>query len=140
MTEIIIFLLIFPPTIKEPDNIQFYDEYALNYMSIRTFEVILSRLKYKQSKIKTRQGYSFASHLSWFFTQSPRTTGIVGGDKFVSDMTEKLNESATNKNISHNQRSAAKRISILFKELDNNYRESLENEGCGNQIHVTITR
>ena len=30
---LIIFLLIFPSTIKEPDNIQFYDEYALKIRS-----------------------------------------------------------------------------------------------------------
>ena len=30
---LIIFLLIFPPTIKEPDNIQFYDEYTLKLRS-----------------------------------------------------------------------------------------------------------
>jgi len=30
---LIVFLLIFSPTIKEPDNIQFYDEYALKLRS-----------------------------------------------------------------------------------------------------------
>jgi hypothetical protein len=30
---VIIFLLIFSPTIKEPDNIQFYDEYTLKLRS-----------------------------------------------------------------------------------------------------------
>ena len=30
---LIIFLLIFSPTIKEPDNIQFYDEYTLKLRS-----------------------------------------------------------------------------------------------------------
>ena len=30
---LIVFLLIFSPTIKEPDNIQFYDEYTLKLRS-----------------------------------------------------------------------------------------------------------
>ena len=118
----------------------FYDEYAVNYMSTSTFEVILSKLRYKQADVKTWQGYSFASHLSWYFTQKPRTTGIVGGDDFVSDITVELDKAATNKKLPDNQRSAAQKIAGLLQELDRNYRAVLEGEGCGNQIRITITR
>jgi len=118
----------------------FYDEYAINYMTTNTFEVILPKLHYKHAEVLTRQGYSFASHLSWYFTEKPRTTGIVGGDNFVSDISTQLFKTTTNKNFSENQRSAATKITGLLQELDRNYRAILEGEDCGNQIRVTIKR
>lgn len=118
----------------------FYDEHAVNYMTTNTFEVILSKLDYKQSDIVTRQGYSFASHLSWYFTGMPRTTGAVGGDNFISDVGTQLSKTTTDKTLSDNQRSAAKKITGLLQQFDRDYRTALEDEGCGNQIRVTITR
>lgn len=118
----------------------FYDEYAVNYMTTKTFEVILSKLHYKQAHVVTRQGYSFASHLSWYFTDKPRTTGIVGGDNFVSDISSQLFKATTNKMLSENQRSAATKITGLLQQLDRDYRAAMESEGCGNQIRVTIKR
>ena len=118
----------------------FYDEYAVNYMTTNTFKVILSKLHYKKADVVTRQGYSFASHLSWHFTEKPRTTGIVGGDNFVSDISTQLFKATMNKKLSENQRSAAKKIKELFQQFDRDYRATLEDEDCGNQIRVTIKR
>jgi SAM-dependent methyltransferase len=117
----------------------FYDEYSVNYMTLQSIEIILSKLNYTKANVMTRQGYSFASHLNWYFTEKPRTTGIVGGDNFVFDITEELNKSVINKNLPSNRRSAAQKISELFKEFDSNYRAVLEEESCGNQICFEIT-
>jgi hypothetical protein len=108
-------------------------------MTLQSIEIILSKLNYTKANVMTRQGYSFASHLNWYFTEKPRTTGIVGGDNFVFDITAELNKSVINKNLPSNRRSAAQKISELFKEFDSNYRAVLEDESCGNQICFEIT-
>ena len=116
----------------------FYDEHAINYMSTKTFEVILSKLRYKKANVLTRQGYSFGSHLCWYFTEKPRTTGIVGGDDFVSDISTQILKATTNEHLAERQRSAAMKITGLLQEFDKDYRAILEGEDCGNQIRVTI--
>jgi hypothetical protein len=118
----------------------FYDEYSVNYMSLQTVKVILSKLNYTQADVVTRQGYSFASHLNWYFTEKPKTTGIVGGDNFISDISTQLIQTSKNKNLWEKQYSVATEIAELLQKFDTDYRAILEAEDCGNQIHFNINR
>jgi 2-polyprenyl-3-methyl-5-hydroxy-6-metoxy-1,4-benzoquinol methylase len=114
----------------------FYDEHAVNYMTPHTVERMLARVRVRTAEVSTRQGYSFVNHLSWFLTQAPRTTGVVGGDNFVSDITAQLRRDASLTELTAEQRTLAARLADLITGLDAEYRHLLEDYRYGNQIRV----
>jgi SAM-dependent methyltransferase len=114
----------------------FYDEHAVNYMTPCTVERLFARLRGLAAEITTRQGYSFVNHSSWFLTQAPRTTGVVGGDNFVSDMLMQLHPEVTIAEWDSKRRVLATRLADLIRSFDVEYRRALEREQYGNQIRV----
>ena len=51
-------------------------------------KILIEKVKNKDIsyRLSTEQGYSFYNHLSWYFTNKPKTTGIVGGDNFTNEI------------------------------------------------------
>jgi len=112
----------------------FFEKMTVAYYSVKAIKKMLSRLADKHSfsfHVKTRQGYSFLNHTNWYFSGTPRTTGMVGGDNFISDIVNVLRLS---------KRKPSKEISGLIENFDRRYRSLIEKQGLGNQIIVTITR
>jgi len=118
----------------------FYDQHAINYLTPRAVERLVQRLRKSSAVCTTRQGYSFVNHLSWFLTGAPRTTGVVGGDNFVSDILAQLRPDTVVDGWGGAPRALAARLAELIADLDSNYRGVLEQHGYGNQIHLVITR
>jgi 2-polyprenyl-3-methyl-5-hydroxy-6-metoxy-1,4-benzoquinol methylase len=116
---------------NEGFNRFFYDEFAINYFSVKAAENFTKCLPISKYNIYTKQGYSFLNHSSWHFTDKPRTTGIVGGDLFVKDLTNSFN----NSRIIFN-----KEIINLFNDFDIKYKEILENNDFGNQIVMILDK
>ena len=81
-------------------------------------------------KLHTKQNYSFINHLNWYLTNAPKTTGIVGGDNFLEEYSDKLN----------NELSFTSEIKQLMKNFDDAYKTILENHHFGNQIHLMIEK
>ena len=109
----------------------FYDEFAINYFSVKSAKKFVKHLPLSKFKIYTKQGYSFLNHISWHFTNKPRTTGIVGGDLFVNDLTNLIDSSSVPfKNEMIN----------LFNQLDINYKSILEKNDFGNQIIMILKK
>jgi 2-polyprenyl-3-methyl-5-hydroxy-6-metoxy-1,4-benzoquinol methylase len=118
----------------------FYDEHAINYMSARTVERMFARVTGIEADIVTRQGYSFVNHVSWHLTQAPRTTGIVGGDRFVSDIMGQLRPDASFNEWDARQRALAARLADLLTSFDVEYRRTLEEAKYGNQIRIVARK
>jgi 2-polyprenyl-3-methyl-5-hydroxy-6-metoxy-1,4-benzoquinol methylase len=119
----------------------FYDEYAINYMTPRTVEVMLARLSKRDSIVTTRQGYSFVNHISWFLTQAPRTTGVVGGDNFVRAIDALLRPDEADATKSDTARQVlAGDLAGLIERFDVEYRRILERGRYGNQIRFMVTK
>jgi 2-polyprenyl-3-methyl-5-hydroxy-6-metoxy-1,4-benzoquinol methylase len=115
----------------------FYDEHAINYFSPTAVKSLIARSLAGGSTITTRQGYSFANHVTWFLTNAPRTTGVVGGDNYIRDMLAKLNATASN---SAKDPQVAARLAELISDFDRRYKEYLERHSIGNQIRVDIRK
>jgi hypothetical protein len=107
----------------------FYDEFAINYFTPKSIDRFASKLFVKGYEVETKQGYSFVNHVSWYFTNAPRTTGIVGGDKFITDITELL---ATSDSPFKDEMIA------LIKKFDLDYKTLIEKNSYGNQVYLTI--
>jgi len=118
----------------------FYDEHAINYMTVRTVERLVMRLSKADVLIETRQGYSFINHVSWFLTQAPRTTGVVGGDNFVEDILEKLQSRQEYTGSDDHEGQLAIKLRDLIGAFDRDYRNLLEEASYGNQIRFTVRR
>jgi 2-polyprenyl-3-methyl-5-hydroxy-6-metoxy-1,4-benzoquinol methylase len=117
----------------------FYDEHSINYLTQRSVERIVERLRRRDAVVATRQGYSFVNHVSWFLTQAPRTTGVVGGDNFVDDIVALLR--ATPSVVRDDrQRAAATQLADLIASFDRQYRRLLETNQYGNQVHCVVHR
>ncbi len=116
----------------------FYDEHSINYLTPRTVERIMERLGRRKVVITTRQGYSFVNHLSWFLTNAPRTTGIVGGDAFINGITATLTRDEPDSRWDVERRSLAARASELISAFDAQYRKLFEAERYGNQIRFLV--
>jgi 2-polyprenyl-3-methyl-5-hydroxy-6-metoxy-1,4-benzoquinol methylase len=109
----------------------FYDECAINYFTPKTLRNIFEKSKFSELNIVTKQGYSFINHMSWHLTESPRTTGIVGGDSFLNLLVSKMDNSNVNfKN----------QIIQLFEEFNLNYKSILEKNEFGNQIICSLNK
>lgn len=118
----------------------FYDEHAISYMTVRTVENLVLRLFKSGASIETRQGYSFVNHMSWYLTQAPRTTGVVGGDNFVEDILEKLHSIKEHTGSDDHRRQLAIKLRGLISAFDRDYRHLLEEGSYGNQIRFTVKR
>ncbi len=110
----------------------FYDETAIAYYSVRALNNLTAIFTELSScAIKTKQGYSFINHLSWYLTQKPRTTGMVGGDRYVNDISVTL---------SSNSHELGQKLANLIELFDRQYRESIELHGWGNQIICKLVK
>jgi 2-polyprenyl-3-methyl-5-hydroxy-6-metoxy-1,4-benzoquinol methylase len=118
----------------------FYDENAVNYMTPRTIERLFARVRGVTAGITTRQGYSFVNHASWFLTNAPRTTGVVGGDNFLSDITTQLRWQTDARNPDADQQALAERLATLVARFDAEYRQALEGAQYGNQIRIVASK
>ncbi len=120
----------------------FYDEHAINYMSPLSLRRAIERLEAGESSVATRQGYSIVNHVSWFLTNGPRTTGVVGGDNFIRDIVSRLKE--TERADSGESRGLlgppAGKLAEMIANFDSSYKEYLESRELGNQIHVVIRK
>jgi hypothetical protein len=118
----------------------FYDEHAVNYMTTRSVERIAEMLR-RRAEITTVQGYSVVNHLSWFLTNAPRTTGVVGGDNFVRDITALLHpEPGAVPEWDIGRHALAGRLADLITSFDAEYRRALEESQYGNQIRFVISK
>jgi len=109
----------------------FYDEFAINYFTPKSIERFASKLPSKSYEVTTKQGYSFVNHVSWYFTNAPRTTGIVGGDRFITDITELLAASDS---------SFKDEMISLIRKFDLDYKALIEKYNYGNQIYLIIRK
>jgi 2-polyprenyl-3-methyl-5-hydroxy-6-metoxy-1,4-benzoquinol methylase len=117
----------------------FYDEHAINYLSPRAVERLVAKLHKRSAVITTRQGYSVVNHCSWFLTNAPRTTGVVGGDNFVRDILAQLGDDASPEG-SRARRALAPQLAELIAACDRQYRSVLEENQYGNQIRLVVTK
>jgi hypothetical protein len=118
----------------------FYDEHAINYLTPRAVERMLARLRKRNSAVTTRQGYSFVNHVSWFLTNAPRTTGVVGGDNFIPEILQQLRQVGETGGRGAECAALAGRLADLIAGFDAEYRRILEEDLYGNQIRFVITR
>ena len=109
----------------------FYDEHAINYFTVKSMHRFAEKLSASSFVVSSRQGYSIVNHLSWFLINAPRTTGIVGGDKFLKDINELLTTSGL---------SFSDEVILLINQFDQNYKKLLEVNDYGNQIHLIIKK
>lgn len=119
----------------------FYDEHAINYLSPRSIDRIVDRLTKSTATVETRQGYSFVNHVSWFLTNAPRTTGIVGGDGFIKQIGERLRSVGAPQNRTAEPKPGlARELADLIDRMDVEYRQVLERGRYGNQIRFVVRR
>lgn len=109
----------------------FYDEHAINYFTVKSMHRFAEKLSASSFVVSSRQGYSIVNHVSWYLTNAPRTTGIVGGDKFLIDINEFLKTSGL---------SFSDEVVSLVNQFDQNYKRLLEANDYGNQIHLIIKK
>ena len=115
----------------------FYDFHAINYFSPKAISALCERAGGSQKvQIETRQGYSFMNHASWYLTGRPRTTGVVGGDRFVEDITYEWGQGQHLGSVDEARIEAAR----LLKKFDADYRNLLCRHELGNQIFAIVTR
>jgi len=101
----------------------FHNEFSVSYFSVRALEQALAQLP-ASSSVRTIEGYSIVSHLSWFLTNAPRTTGVVGGDHLVEEIAARVGGD----------------VAKLVVDMDARYRTLLEESSLGNQLHAVVTR
>ena len=92
---------------------------------------IFDQIELSNPQIKSKQGYSFLNHVSWHFTNAPRTTGIVGGDAFMNDLKSKMNNSSV---------SISSEFYQLIDKFNKEYQSMLEQNDYGNQITCHISK
>jgi hypothetical protein len=112
-------------------------------MSPATLRRMVERLRAGKSSVVTRQGYSIVNHISWFLTNGPRTTGVVGGDNFIRDIVARLRETErgeSTETAGDPLGPSAGTLAEMIGRFDASYREFLESQQLGNQIHVVIEK
>jgi hypothetical protein len=124
----------------------FYDEHAINYFAPRSVDRLIERVKGK-AKVVSRQGYSFVNHVSWFLTNGPRTTGVVGGDNFARDILAQMRAGEavtggrpTDAADAKKTEEAAIGLAKMIEDFDRSYKRFLEERRLGNQIRISISR
>jgi 2-polyprenyl-3-methyl-5-hydroxy-6-metoxy-1,4-benzoquinol methylase len=118
----------------------FYDEHAINYLTPRTAERMLDRLHKRAATVLTRQGYSFVNHISWFLTNAPRTTGVVGGDNFVPEIIGRLRSESASVDRGGGGAGLGGQLADAIARFDLEYRALLEKNQYGNQIRFMIAK
>ena len=118
----------------------FYDEHAINYMSALTMDRMLKRVDGVSAAVTTRQGYSFVNHASWFLTNAPRTTGVVGGDNFVRGILGQLHPERHAAQHDTRRQGLATHLAELLSAFDATYRRAIEDWRYGNQFRVVVRR
>jgi SAM-dependent methyltransferase len=119
----------------------YYDEHAINRFTPCSLERVLDRVRKRRFELRTRQGYSFVNHVSWFLTHAPRTTGVVGGDNFMRDIVALLRAPEGGEpEGSSGRRALSARLADLIADFDVEYRRTLEEAHYGNQIRFSIQR
>lgn len=109
----------------------FYDECAINYFTFNATKQFADALPVKNYQLYTKQGYSFVNHTSWHLTNRPRTTGIVGGDRFVDTIIDLF---ATSKIYFKEE------VIALFKKFDADYKKLIEDNNYGNQVYLILNK
>ena len=109
------------------------DEHVVNYFSINSIKILISKLENVSFELRCKQGYSFYNHLKWYFINKPSTTGIVGGDNFTGDITAIMSEYENKK-----YESIFFDLQNIIQESDSKYKQLLEDNGLGNQIIVKL--
>lgn len=117
----------------------FYDEHAINYLTPASVERMMARVEGVKTSVTTRQGYSFVNHVSWFLTNAPRTTGVVGGDNFVAGILAQLRAGAAAGSDPRRDDLAA-RLAALVSGFDAEYRRAIEASRYGNQIWIVARK
>ena len=113
----------------------FYDECAIAYYSVKALKNLATKLNTRckfTTQTITEQGYSILNHINWFFTNRPRSTGIVGGDSYIEEVTELLAASGNDK--------VGKELATLIKSFDTQYRNLINKYSLGNRIILTIAK
>ena len=113
----------------------FHDDCSIAYYSKLSIENLLDRLNLREVdiKIETKQGYSFINHINWFLNNKPKTTGIVGGDRFLEEMLLPLKTSFENSQLSQE-------LITLMGSFDVEYKKVLEKYNLGNRIILEIKK
>jgi len=108
----------------------FYEKQAVGYYSIESVRHLMEKVKnrYISYQVFTEQGYSLYNHLSWYFTNKPKFTGIVGGDSFTNEIV-----SGFNKNNDFDQK-----LGELILKFDYEYKKTVEEFEFGNRIILII--
>jgi SAM-dependent methyltransferase len=101
----------------------FRNDFSVSYFSVRALERLVAQLA-APSSVRTVEGYSLVSHLSWYLTNGPRTTGVVGGDRLVEEIGARVGGD----------------VAKLVADMDSRYRTLLEEQSLGNQLHAVVTR
>lgn len=110
----------------------FYDKTAIAHYSTRALSKLLAPFKKTGLvKVSTEQGYSFVNHLSWYLTNKPKTTHVVGGDRYVEDIASLLSSS---------QNRLGALLSGLIRAFDRQYRRCIETAHYGNRLIAVITK
>lgn len=107
----------------------FYDENAVNYFKPQSVRNLLKETGIAKTSVKIMQGYSFVNHASWYLTNAPRTTGRVGGDYHIENITRRLESSGI---------ALGKEMSSLIQDFDTAYRAAIEKHEYGNQIELIL--
>ena len=112
----------------------FHDLHAVNYFSPRAVQVALEAAGGDTVAVSTVQGYSVVNHLSWYLTGRPRTTGIVGGDRFIDDVCQQL--SGTSGDLDDRYQGLRQAAAGLFQQFHERYASLMTDAGIGNQIRA----
>jgi len=112
----------------------FFEKMTVAYDSVTAIKRLMAELNrntHISYHLETCQGYSFLNHLNWYFTGKPRTTGIVGGDRYAADISKILCLS---------KKKLGRELSDCLKEFDSKYRTLIEKYDRGNQIILKIKK
>ena len=107
-----------------------YDNITINYFSLKSFEKLLKKLKIKNYKIKTINGYSLFNHINWYINKKPLSSNRVGRDQITEHLKNnfKMNDAKS------------KKLFNKLKKFSNEYKLLLEKFNLGNQIELIINK
>jgi SAM-dependent methyltransferase len=110
----------------------FYEKQSVGYYTIESIRRLIERAKNKDIsyQISTEQGYSFYNHLSWYLTNKPKFTGIVGGDNFTNEIISTFKQ----------DNDIEQSLKELILKFDNEYKKTVEKFKCGNRIILIIDK
>ena len=107
-----------------------YDNITINYFSLKSFEKLLKKLKIRDYKIKTINGYSLFNHINWYINKKPLSSNRVGRDQITEHLKNnfKMNDAKS------------KKLFNKLKKFSNEYKLLLEKFNLGNQIELIINK